>query len=219
MELSDEALHQALAKWDRSERWDGSSASLQGDLEVKRLTPELAQDYLSFFDKDAFADNPAWSSCYCFFYQWDGNIQAWEKRTAPQNRESKCSSIMAGRARGLLAYAGRKPVGWCHAAPTTELPLLMNDEDVRRRGVDGVGSIVCFVVAPAHRGQGVARRLLSEACDYLRDLGMSTVEAMAPSADERSQARNYHGSLSMYLAAGFKPLEKENGFTVVRKDL
>ena len=37
-------------------------------LELLPLRPEHADDYLGFFDR-AFADNPAWSGCYCAFYE------------------------------------------------------------------------------------------------------------------------------------------------------
>src|SRR5687767_13824095 len=36
-----------------------------GDIEVKVLTADLVDDVLAFFDRDAFAGNPAWASCYC----------------------------------------------------------------------------------------------------------------------------------------------------------
>jgi hypothetical protein len=37
-------------------------------VEVRELRPELLDDYLRFFDQDAFTDFPEWSGCYCGFY-------------------------------------------------------------------------------------------------------------------------------------------------------
>jgi len=38
--------------------------SLQAKIEVRELTPARLDDYLRFFDKDAFTDFPEWSGCY-----------------------------------------------------------------------------------------------------------------------------------------------------------
>jgi ribosomal protein S18 acetylase RimI-like enzyme len=80
------------------------------------------------------------------------------------------------------------------------------------------GAIVCFVIAPAYRGQGVARKLLDGACDLLRKAGMSRVEAYPPNG-ARSAAGSYHGRLSMYLDAGFEQVRESERYIVVRKEL
>lgn len=38
------------------------------DIEIRRLGKETKDDFLRFFDKDAFTDNPEWDGCYCQFY-------------------------------------------------------------------------------------------------------------------------------------------------------
>jgi GNAT superfamily N-acetyltransferase len=80
------------------------------------------------------------------------------------------------------------------------------------------GAIVCFVIAPPYRGQGLARRLLDGACDMLRDRGMNAVEAYPP-AQDAGDARSYHGKLGMYLAAGFERVRDAGHYVVVRKAL
>jgi hypothetical protein len=35
------------------------------DIEIKKLSPALLQDYLSFFDQVAFTDNEEWAGSYC----------------------------------------------------------------------------------------------------------------------------------------------------------
>src|SRR5581483_8921274 len=86
-------------------------------LTFQRLGPENAGDLLSYFDGPAFADNPHWRTCYCFFHHFGGGSKAWAARTGPQNRRDKAASIQSGRAHGVLAYAGGDVVGWVHAAP------------------------------------------------------------------------------------------------------
>ena len=37
-------------------------------VEIRPLTPELAEDYFDFFDNRAFTDHAEWSCCYCTFF-------------------------------------------------------------------------------------------------------------------------------------------------------
>jgi GNAT superfamily N-acetyltransferase len=75
------------------------------------------------------------------------------------------------------------------------------------------------VVAPAHRGQRVATRLLAAACDGLRDQGFEWAEAY-PRPEAAGAADNHHGPLAMYLAADFETLAPDgDGNLKVRKRL
>ena len=35
------------------------------EIQVRKLTKEMADAYLNFFDQDAFSDHVEWSACYC----------------------------------------------------------------------------------------------------------------------------------------------------------
>jgi GNAT superfamily N-acetyltransferase len=76
------------------------------------------------------------------------------------------------------------------------------------------------VIAPPYRRHGLARRLLDAACTGLRERGCTIAEAY-PSRDLQSgsDADAYHGPLSMYLAAGFRPVRDTDRCTVVQKQL
>ena len=107
-------------------------------------------------------------------------------------------------------------VGWCHAAPKTELLNIEGDKD------PAVGAIVCFVVAPDQRRQGVATRLLDAAIEHLRKRGMRTAEAyprLGESDPSHGAQAMYVGPLSMYVKAGFAIEEQHEDFAVVRKAL
>jgi GNAT superfamily N-acetyltransferase len=107
-------------------------------------------------------------------------------------------------------------VGWCHAAPKSELLTVPGD-----RAAD-VGAIVCFVIAPDQRRQGIATQLLNAALDHLRSRGMKSAEAY-PWLGEVEPARwiwaQYVGPLSMYMKAGFEVTEKLHDFCIVRRAL
>lgn len=72
------------------------------EITIRRLTPHLLDDYLAFFDGPAFADDPGWAGCCCFFPLADeGGItdadgHAFLARPAVANREAMVSAITSG---------------------------------------------------------------------------------------------------------------------------
>lgn len=187
-------------------------------IQVRQLTPESLADWLSFFDNEAFADNPDWASCYCQFYHANHDERDWGERTGPENRNASIQLIQRGRLRGHLAYVDGKVVGWCQACPRTWVPNLDANPDFRSADAERVGSILCFLVAPAYRGSGVAQELLKAACLGLSGGGLEFAEAY-PRSSAKSDASNYHGPLAMYLSAGFELHRELKDFLVVRKAL
>lgn len=187
---------------------------------IKALSPELLPDFLRFFDGTAFSDNPRWSSCYCQCFYEDHAVVTWSERTAPQNRALACERIQGRAMQGHLAYIDGTPVGWCNAAPRALLRALDNEPTP---DAAQVGMIVCFLVEPSHRGQGIARRLLEAACDGLRAQGLRIAEAnprVPSTAANVSAAANHFGPLSMYLSAGFTiHREDSDGSVFVRRAL
>jgi GNAT superfamily N-acetyltransferase len=178
---------------------------------VQKLTPSLVDDFLSFFDNVAFADNPDWSDCYCSLYHFS-------HQGKEESRRNASGLIAEGKINGFLAYDDGKPVGWCNAARRGNYPglhwLMGPGPDVWER----VGSIVCFVVAPTHRNQGVAALLLNAACKKFSEEGLEWAEAYPVKAPP-SAAYNFPGPLSMYLKAGFSTHRDADWFAVVRKRL
>lgn len=170
-----------------------------GRVTVEALTPERLDEFLGFFDGDAFADNPAWASCYCQCFLVDHTRVVWKDRTAAENRADACSKIRDRRMQGQLAYVDGKVVGWCNAGPWRLMSALHAEPEPL---ADSLGEITCFIVSSAHRRRGVATALLAAACEDLRAQGLATVEAYART-DDASAAQNHHGPLAMYLAQGF----------------
>lgn len=179
------------------------------------LSPARLDDYLAFFDSEAFSDNPNWAGCYCYFYLAPHAEKEWVERTAAENRIAISQCIRDGQLHGCQAYVDGKMVGWCHAAPLSQLPNLYDPADPL---AGSTGVILCFVIAPAYRRQGIAAQLLDAALDGFRALGLEYAEAR-PHPYSTDTAANYHGPLSMYLAAGFEIAGKSDHLTVVRKRL
>jgi GNAT superfamily N-acetyltransferase len=218
IEISQRRRNDAIDAIRRTGGWDGQRLPLEGTVEIVPLRPDLKDDYLRFFDGDAFADNPAWASCYCVSYTMNMPPADFDERTAAENRAERAEQIERDEASGVLAYAGGKVVGWCHAAPRIALPLLDGTAGFDTEDAATTGAIVCYVIAPAYRGQGLASRLLDAACDLLRERGLRRVDAYPP-ASAGTDAGSYHGRLGMYMDAGFERVRDAGRYVVVRKSL
>ncbi len=185
-------------------------------VEIRPLTPALAADYLALFDA-AFPDNPGWSGCYCLFYHsceepWQAGPEA-----AAAHRAARLEQLARGQVPGYLAYRAGRPVGWLNAGPRQAYASLR-----QLPAGDPVDALVmCFVVLPGCRGQGVASALLDFALADLAARGMASVQA-DPAAGQPEdlswEAASYKGPLSMYLKRGFE-LAEVGGRKVARRAL
>ncbi len=207
----DDAIH-------RNGGWDGQREQLTEPIVIRTLTPSLKEEYLSYFDGPAFADNPVWASCYCLSYHLDLPPGEFDERAAATNRADRGVQIERGGASGVMAFAGARVVGWCNASPRISLPLLDRTSGFECDDPERTGAIVCYVIAPQFRGQGIARRLLDGAADMLRTRGLRWVDAYPPK-NTPTDASSYHGKLSMYLDAGFEQVREADRHVVVRKAL
>lgn len=190
---------------DAAERLSDATERLEkiGAVEVHEATPERLDDLLGFFDRDAFAGNPAWAGCYCMCHHC-GSAE-WPQRRAAENRADLIERVRAGTTTGLLAYVDGKPAAWCNASPRSTLP--------EHRGHDGqpddrVGCIVCFVVAPPYRRHGLAAKLLDAALESFGARGFTHAEAY-PRRETRGDPGAYHGPLGLYLSRGFTEVAEE----------
>jgi len=183
-----------------------------GEISIRPVTPDQHDAVMHYFDMVAYADNPNWARCYCM----ERLVEDYEHSTKDRNRAARSELIRSAKANGLVAYRLGRVVGWCHAAPKAELLAVPGDRP------DDVGAIVCFVVAPDQRRQGIATQLLDAAIEHLRSRGMKTAEAY-PTRGNIDPARwvwsQYVGPLSMYEKAGFEIAETHEDFCIVRRNL
>jgi GNAT superfamily N-acetyltransferase len=183
-----------------------------GAIEVHAATGAHIDDALRFFDHDAFADNAGWASCYCMYNQVEA--ATWAERSARQNRADLDTALRTGTTTAVVASVDGHTAGWCNASLRRAYPA-------RRDGSaddDRVGVIMCFAVAPPYRGHGVARRLLDAAVEQLAGAGAVEVEAY-PLRDPSEASSAYHGTVSMFTAAGFDLASEEGNNVVMRKVL
>jgi GNAT superfamily N-acetyltransferase len=182
-------------------------------LVVSPLTPDRLPDWLAFFDRDAFADNPEWAGCYCRCY---AAPDGFDDTKAAENRAGTCAAIQTGRFHGYLAQDGEKVVGWCQAGPTAEVPRIT--AMVGRPPDPASAAITCFVVAAPWRGRGIARALLDGAVAELGARGFTAVDAFPPKAPINA-ASLYPGPRKLYEDAGFVQVGELDKRWIMRRAL
>ncbi|WP_448004252.1 N-acetyltransferase family protein [Agromyces bauzanensis] len=125
---------------------------------------------------------------------------------------------------GLLAYDGDTPVGWCAVEPRPNLVRL-----ARSRIVTGgtahpdfadpdIWAVTCFVVPRAYRKRGVGRALAEAAVTCARGHGARVIEGYAVDASRREKhvaAELFHGTVSMFEAAGFAEVARPSADRVI----
>jgi GNAT superfamily N-acetyltransferase len=194
-------------------------------VEVQDLTPELLDDYLQFFDKEAFTDFPEWAECYCGFYDTPGDKWDTSPESGPVHRKARAERIKSGKAHGLLAFVDNRVIGWCNAQARSNFANMRKYSTAIDNPAEQVGSIMCFLVAPGYRGKGVGTLLLNTACDKFRRDRLQVAEGYPTTNPIKREweipwaEENYKGSLSMYLKAGFKVHRQLERFAIVRKPL
>ena len=173
-------------------------------LTVLPLTPERWPDLETVFGARGCSIA---RSCWCMAYRVRGDRKPLPpgKRRSQVNRAALRSLVDGGRPPGLLAYRDGVPVGWVSLGPREEFAKLARSPVMKPVDDKPVWSIVCFVVPPQHRGQGVAHALLRGAVDYARTQGATLLEAYPVDRAGRSGDETlWFGPKSMYDRAGFE---------------
>lgn len=179
---------------------------------IRRLSDSDAEKFLQFMDGPAFETNSDWGACYCQFFLDDPKVVDPQITGAKVNRQKACDRIAAGTMQGYLAFEKDRTIGWVAANSAKNVLGFPPAEESTAR-------ILCFVIDRDFQRQGVATALLNYALEDLPKQGFKSVEA-APRADGSASPRSYRGTLSMFLKAGFEPLETlDDHHVIVRRKL
>jgi GNAT superfamily N-acetyltransferase len=189
------------------------------DIVINPVSAENLGDFLHFFDDIAFTDNKHWAGCYCDFYNWDNSDADFSVHNAEQNRLSAVNHITEGRMNGYIAYHNGEPVGWCNANDKRSIKRLVTNKELWDEKEEKVCSIVCYIIAPDYRKQGIATKLLERVCADYTQKEYDYVEAYPFKGELTGAAEQYHGPMSMYNHLGFTMHKTLRQFDVVRKKL
>jgi len=200
-----------------TERLTGSTERLSeiADLAVHPVTEDRVDDWLRFFDHDAFADNADWASCYCL----EPHVPATPdlpERLWRDSRANVAGRLRCGATFGYLAYVGGRPAGWVNASSRSDYGLyqLVDPDGPAPRSVIGVS---CFVIAPPFRRHGIASILLDRVIADASARAASWIEGYPHNEPEQSDAGHFRGPRSMYEARGFQSIEVRDRYTVMRR--
>jgi len=197
------------------------------NIEIKKLTPGLAEAYARFFDVTPHDDHTVKDElpCYCVTWRTDdtyvcdenGNWNHWF-RTREERRERAVEFIKSGSLQGYLAYDDGEIVGFMNANAECKgcVDYLRNYWPIEEHRTDiKVKSIFCFVVAPEMQRKGIATLLVKRLCEDAADEGLDFVEAYS----NINIANDGRGPVAMYEKCGFVKYAEREGYAVVRKAL
>jgi GNAT superfamily N-acetyltransferase len=142
----------------------------------------------------------------------------WMNRSGEQNRSAAIELIKSGEMTGYLAYSDGKIAGFCNANDKRKYVTLSGIKELADPAEIKCCSIVCYIMAPEYRRQGISRQLLKRVCLDYQALGYDFVEAY-PRANAETCAQNYHGYLDLYLNEGFSLYQEYHNIKVVRRAL
>ena len=214
----DEAIRNYARNYgEATERLTGATERLSeiGNVTVQPVTEDRVDDWLRFFDHDAFAGNPDWASCYCL----EPHVPVTPEKPERAWRETRATvaeRLRSGTTFGYLAYVDGRPVGWVNASLRSDYGLyrLVDPGGPEPPSVIGVS---CFIIAPPFRRHGIASALLDRVIADAFARGASWVEGYPHNQPEESDDRHFRGPRSMYDARGFEPIVVRERDTVVRR--
>jgi GNAT superfamily N-acetyltransferase len=182
-----------------------------GTVVVHRVTADRIDDWLRFFDHDAFPDNPGWASCYCL----EPHAAAQPERPWRTTRAIMAERLGSGTTFGYLAYADGRVAGWVNASLRSDCGLY-KDVDPTGPAPRSVIGVSCYVIAPPFRRHGIAAALLDHVIADSGARGASWIEAYPANKPREGDPGHFRGPRSMYDARGFKEVEVLERYTVVR---
>lgn len=189
-------------------------------LTVAPLTPDRWPDLERLFNAKGCSQA---RGCWCMAYRRSGARAPLPPgmSRAQAERAGLRALVDAGNPPGLLGYRGDVPVGWVAVGPRDEFAKLERSPVMKAVDAQPVWSVVCFVVPPEYRGQGVAQALLEGAVAYAKRQGATLVEAYPVDKPARSADENiWFGAKSMYDKAGFEEVaRRKQQRPVVRLEL
>lgn len=198
------------------------------NIEIRKLSPDLAEDYIHFFDVTPHNQKRHNVKCYCVY--WCGEDCAdknLNSKAARRDYASQC--VKDGKIQGYLAYCGDEIVGWCNANAKSDclkcygwlgmngkrkgyIPTEEDTPEVK------VKSVFCFSIAPKMRRQGVASQLLARVLKDAAEDGFDFVEAY-PDKEVTEKSEDFVGYATMYEKLGFTVYHETNRKIVMRKPL
>lgn len=166
--------------------------------ETHPVTPERFEDFADVVNRSRRANH-----CWCLSHRLrTREIEALGSGSREQAMRRLCEGEHPP---GVVGYRDGEPVGWCNIGPRTEITRLVGSRLIRPLDELPVWSIVCVVVRPGHRRQGVTAPLLDGAVAYAALSGAPAVEAYPVDPPGRMDlTMAFVGTKAMFQRAAFQ---------------
>ena len=165
--------------------------------------------------EELFGSNGACGGCWCMWWRVPRGGKLWVESKGAKNRAAFRKLVDDGAVRGILAFSGTQPVGWCSFGPRSTFPRLERVKALKRSWSEQTWSINCFFVPRAWRGGGIARRLVKEATKAAFDSGASEVEGYpvvpATSGAAFPAVFAWTGVPALFESNGYRELPQQEG--------
>lgn len=161
------------------------------------VTPDRFEDFADVINRNRRA-----SHCWCLSHR----LQAAEVEQLGGSREQAMRRLCErDHPPGVVTYRDGEPVGWCSIGPRSEITRLARSRLIRPVDDVLVWSIICVVVRPGHRKQGVTAPLLDGAVAYAASHAAPAVEAYPVDPPGRMDlTMAFVGTKTMFERAGFR---------------
>ena len=192
-----------------------SARSTHSKLHFHALTPARWADL-----EKLFGDRGACGGCWCTY--WIRTHSQFEKHKGSGNKRAFKKRVSAGQELGLIAYAGREPVGWCAFGPRERYVRLANSRILKPIDEQAVWSLVCFFVAKDFRRSGISVELVRAAARHAKKRGARILEGypVEPKEETMPAAFAWTGLATAFRKAGFKEvLRRSETRPIMRKGL
>ena len=184
------------------------------NIEIKPLTKDLQDDYLFLFDNMVHKENPDWSTCYCNDYHFLGDV---ETCTRDISRPLIINRINEGELQGYLVFKNETAIGWCNANNRLNYQRLLRDYELIDNLGDKVCSVVCFLIHPDYRRQGLSQKILERIIADYSTMDYDYIESY-PRKGESNES-NFKGPIELYNRNDFKVHKENDEYYVMRRKL
>ncbi len=183
-------------------------------IEIRLFTKDLKDDYLALFDHMIHKENPEWSKCYCNDYHYLGDV---ETCTRDLSRSLIINRIDNNELQGYLVFENDQPIGWCNANNRLNYQRLLRDFDLIDNPNEKVYSVVCFLIHPNYRRQGISQKILKKIIADCSDSEYDYIESYPRKG--KTNSSNFNGPMELYKRNGFSTHKEFDEYFVMRKKL
>lgn len=186
------------------------------NIQFVKLTPHMADEFLHYFENDAFPENDPRIGCYCL----ESHLTNEGEYTGVEERRGKAKElILNGTMTGYLIYDDKNIIGWCNTGDKTDyLPICENKEFQTEDSEKGrIKVLYCIDIAPDYQGKGIASLTMEQVLSDATKEGYAYVEGY-PFVD-RDFIWQYRGPVRLYEKFGFEMYAKKSWFYIMRKAL